>query len=97
MTGLHKAWTDEELNQLAKLYNENVPQIMIAEQLGKTHVAVKNMLRKKRKEWGLQYRDVRTMMKNKGDARVDTAFDKQWKGGVPFGHWAITKAWSKSA
>ena len=86
------SWKQEEIDKLVELRNSGVSMPKIAEELGKTHSSVKMYVQRNGKALGL-----RPASDFKARAKSQTrAFDKEWYGSVPFGHWLITKPWRQS-
>ena len=93
-------WTQADIDELVSLYLEGVPLEELAERIGKSYPSTKAKLTTLRKSGvDLPYRDqkliqaTRRKTMNLGEKRV-TAFDLEYQGAVPFGHWSITKPWS---
>jgi len=87
------AWEQEDIDKLVELRNSGVSMPKIAEELGKTHSSVKMYVQRNGKALGLRPAlDFKPRAKSQ-----NTAFDKEWYGTVPFGHWLITKPWRKVA
>jgi len=86
------AWEQKDIDKLVELRNSGVSMPKIAEELGKTHNAVKMYVQRNGKALGL-----RPALDFKKPAKAQCrGFDKQWQGSVPFGHWTITKPWRRS-
>ena len=63
----------------------------IANKLNKKRSAVAQYAHRNREKLGLGHRQVVVQAKR----NQPVPFEKQWYGSVPFGHWTITKAWSR--
>ena len=86
-----KNWDAKDIETLVELRNSGVPMRKIAEQIGKTHNAVKMYVQRHGKDLGL-----RSAIEFKSRAKSQCPeFDRKWYGAVPFGHWTITKPWKK--
>jgi len=92
-------WTQEALDKLVELYLEGVPLEELAQRIGASYPSTKakiTMLRKSGMD--LPYRDQKLIQStrrntmNLGEKKL-TAFDREYQGAVPFGHWSITKPW----
>jgi hypothetical protein len=96
--GNNKQWPVDITERMVELYLEGKPNIVIADEIGKSVASVKAMMSKVRKERGLPHRDVKQIVANRGiQKQRPSEFDKAWQGHVPFGHWSITKPWRKRA
>ena len=94
-------WTPEDIQELVKLYLDGVPLEDLAAQVGKSYASTKAKITSLRKSgWDLPYRDQKLIQAKRrktmesGERKV-TAFDREYQGAVPFGHWMITKPWRK--
>jgi hypothetical protein len=93
------SWTQEQLDELVKLYREGLTFETISLQLGMSHASTKakvTFLRQKGVD--LPYRDKQKVAEKRkktmeSGKKKSTAFDREYRGAVPFGHWLITKAW----
>ena len=93
------SWTQEQLDELVKLYLEGLTFEKISLQLGMSHASTKakiTFLRQKGVD--LPYRDRQSIAETisktmKSGKKQSTAFDREYRGSVPFGHWIITKPW----
>jgi len=105
MAGL-KIWTQEETEELIKLYIEGVHLEKLAEDMGKSYCSVKARLTYLRKQGvDIPLRDQRVVQRERRSkesregntvyAKRLSDFEKQWYGRVPRGHWTITKPWKK--
>lgn len=92
-------WTKEEIETTVKMYKEHKTNFEIGIAIGKTQDAVKTKLSKLRKQFDLPTRDQSLLRKgSKADLPMGmSAFDRDWQGSVPFGHWLITKPWRKAS
>jgi len=99
-----KTWTQEQTDELVKLYLDYERVEDIAEIMGKTYCAVKGRLTYLRKNGvDLPLRDQRVSQNRRRSdesragntvyAKRLNEFEQQWYGRVPFGHWTITKPW----
>ena len=94
-------WTQEQLDELVKLYCEGLTFEKISLQLGMSHASTKakvTFLRQKGVD--LPYRDKQSIAEKrsktmKSGKKKSTAFDREYQGAVPLGHWIITKPWKK--
>ena len=87
-----ESWSEEDLKKLRSMVARGETSVTIAEAVGRTPSTVRQYIRNNAKKLNLVLPKLRGRgFKNMGD------FDRQWYGSVPFGHWTITKAWSKSA
>ena len=94
-----KAWSKDDDAKLVELFHEGQFIEDIAQQLGRTRKGVEGYLRRNRGRLGLDLRDKVEFMK-RGQGIVYKGrkpFEQEWLGCVPFGHWMITKPWTKSA
>jgi hypothetical protein len=97
--GYNVPWTEEEIETTIRMYKDHKTNFEIGSVIGKTPDAVKTKLGKLRKQFNLPPRDQSLLRKGtKADVPQGmTAFDRDWKGSVPFGHWTITKSWKKAS
>lgn len=87
----HSSWKQEDIDTLVELRNSGKSMKYISDVLGKTHNSVKMYVQRNGKALGLRpARDFKARAKSQ-----NPAFDKEWYGCVPFGHWLITKPWRK--
>ena len=95
-------WTKEDIDELLKLYLEGVPLEELAAEIGKSYASTKAKITSLRKGgMDIPYRDQKLIQSQRRKTmstgrKKQTAFDKEYQGAVPFGHWAITKQWGKS-
>jgi hypothetical protein len=94
-------WTQEDIDNLVKLYLEGIPLEALAERVGKSYGATKAKITVLRKSGvDLPYRDQKLIQStrrktlNLGEKKK-SPFDREYQGAVPFGHWMITKPWRK--
>ena len=91
-------WTQEEIDNLVKLYLEGIPLEDLAAEVGKSYCSTKAKLTTLRQNGvNLPYRDQKVSQARRratetGEKKI-TAFDREYQGVVPFGHWTITKPW----
>tara|TARA_R100000353_G_scaffold2620_1_gene3954 strand:+ start:226 stop:567 length:342 start_codon:yes stop_codon:yes gene_type:complete len=93
------SWTQEQLDELIKLYLEGLTFEKISLKLGMSHASTKakvTFLRQKGVD--LPYRDKQSIAEKrsktmKSGKKKSTAFDREYRGAVPLGHWLITKPW----
>jgi len=101
-----KTWSQEETDELIKLYMDGMKLEDLAEAIGKSYCSTKARLTYLRsKGVDLPLRDQRVCQSRRraeegrdGDSGYEkrmSDFDKAWYGRVPFGHWMITKPWKK--
>lgn len=81
-------WNSEREARLIELWEQDVTAEKIGKELGVTKRSVQRHVAKYRDRLGLQPRFGKFT-----PGRPPVEFDKQWRGSVPFGHWAITKPW----
>ena len=92
-------WPQEKVDELIRLYLEEVPLKEMAERMNITYGATKAMLTALRhRGYDIPLRDQKRAQQRRRQTllsgeRVVTAFDKEYQGPVPFGHWMITKPW----
>lgn len=79
-------WTKEEVNVLVQMRSQNYSRAEIAVALGKKEKTLNNFLAKNASKLGLKMQQ-----------REPAISDKEWNGGIPFGHWMITKSWRRDA
>ena len=84
-----KKYSDDDISTLIEMWKDGYTASVIAEELDKSTQSVRQFLYRNRQRYGFEKRQ-------SGNPFVQTAFDKQWYGAVPFGHWTITKPWSKA-
>lgn len=96
----HQAlWTDEENEILVEMWNNGNYVHEICTALDKTESSVRNYIQRNR-EWlclerrPANFRKLHDTFKLHG-AEYMKAFDKQWRGAVPYRHWTITQKWSQ--
>ena len=97
--GYNVPWTKEEIETTVKMYKEHKTNSEIGVAIGKTQDAVKTKLGKLRKQFDLAPRNQSLLRKgSKADLpKGMSAFDRDWHGSVPCGHWMITKPWRKAS
>lgn len=91
-------WTDEENQILTRMWNNGDYVHEICDALNKTKAAVRNYVQRNRDWLGLEprpanFRKIHATFKLHG-AEYMKAFNKQWRGPVPYKHWTITQKWS---
>lgn len=85
-----EAWSDEDIKTLRTMVSKGETSVRIAEAVGRTPSTVRQYVRNNARKLELKLPPIRGRgLKNCAD------FDRRWYGAVPFGHWAITKPWSK--
>lgn len=96
-------WTQEDIEKLVKLYLDGVPLEELADRVGKSYASTKAKITLLRQSgMHLPYRDQKLIQARRrktmssGDKKL-SAFDKEYQGAVPFGHWMITKPWRKAS
>lgn len=98
MAGL-STWSEEQIDNLLKLYREEVPLKEMAVIIGKSYGSVKGMLTVLRqKGYDVPYRDqkraqARRRARQTNGEKIITKFDIEYQGPVPCKHWMITKPW----
>lgn len=96
-------WSPEDIDELLKLYLDGVPLEDLAAQIGKSYPSTKAKITALRKGgMDIPYRDQKLIQARRrktmaSGERKQTAFDREYYGAVPFGHWMITKPWRKQA
>lgn len=92
-------WTQEDIDNLVKLYLDGVPLEELAERVGKSYASTKAKITSLRKSgMDLPYRDQKLIQSRRrktmaNGEKKQTPFDREYQGAVPFGHWMITKPW----
>lgn len=95
-------WTKEDIDELLKLYLDGVPLEDLAAEIGKSYASTKAKITALRKSgMEIPYRDQKLIQAKRRQTmstgrKKQTAFDKEYQGAVPFGHWSITKPWSRA-
>ena len=84
-------WTDKDIETLQRMWREGYSSYAIADAVNRKPNSVRQYVANNRDLLGLSKR---TRYEVKPYKSV-TEFDKLWYGSVPFGHWSITKSWSK--
>lgn len=87
-------WTEAEEQKLTHLWNNGMSVRLIGIELGKTGASIKMYRQRHGDRLGLITRTALGIRKTE-HANYSDSFEKAWNGCVPFGHWTITKAWSK--
>ena len=96
-----KTWTQKQIDELLKLYKEEVPLKEMAVKINKSYGSVKAMLTVLRQRgYDVPYRDqkraqARRRMRQTDGEKVLTKFEIEYHGSIPLGHWMITKPWKK--
>lgn len=85
-------WNRDREAKLVELWEQDMTAEMIGKELGVTKRSVQRHVAKNRERLGLQARYGKFQ-----PGRPQNTFEKEWYGPVPFGHWALTKPWSKTA
>lgn len=87
-------WDKETIDTVVSMWGDGASAPEIAEVIGKEPVRVRMFISRNRQRYDLERRD------NKGSHVVSkahiAAFEREWYGSVPFGHWTITKPWRAS-
>jgi hypothetical protein len=92
-------WTPEQVTEVVKLYKEGLTFEEISLKIGISHASTKAKITALRKSgMDIPYRDRQDIAQKRIDTiakggRKPSAFDREYQGAVPFGHWLITKAW----
>lgn len=92
-------WSKEKIDDLLKLYKEEVPLKEMAVKLDKSYGSVKGMLTFLRQRgYDVPYRDqkraqARRRMRQTDGEKVLTKFEIEYRGSIPCKHWMITKPW----
>lgn len=87
------SWDKNEIDVLIEMRNSGESMKEIAKTLGRSHNSVKMYVQRHAEKLGLKpYLDFKARAKSQRPE-----FDREWYGPVPFGHWALTKPWRKSA
>lgn len=96
-------WTQEQVDDLIKLYREGLTFEEISLKIGITHASTKAKLTALRQSGvDLPYRDPKVLAKKRLETiakggKPPSEFDREYQGAVPFGHWTITKPWGSHA
>lgn len=95
----NKAWSKDEEQTLVRMFKEGQFLEDIGTTLNRSRRSVEGHLRRHRGRLGLDLRDKSEfMLKAQGHKyKGRKPFEVEWAGSVPFGHWMITKSWSKSS
>lgn len=99
----YNQWPQEKVDQLIKLYLDEIPLKQMATQMGISYGATKAMLTALRhRGYDIPLRDQKRAQARRratleSGQRVVTDFDIEYHGKIPCGHWAITKPWKKVA
>jgi len=92
-------WTQEQIDELVKLYKEGLTFEEISLKIGISHASTKAKVTSLRKRgMDIPYRDRQDIAQKRIDTiakggKKPSAFDREYQGAVPFGHWTITKLW----
>ena len=86
-----QSWKQEDIKTLVEMWRNGDSIADIANKLNKKRSAVAQYAHRNRAKLGLGHRQIVVRAKRK----QKQPFEQQWSGSVPFGHWTITKAWSK--
>lgn len=87
----NKTWSDKDVATLCKLWREGVTTKNIAIAVNRNPETVRQYVYNHKKRLGLIGRS----QEETNVYRAETEFDREYRGPVPFGHWAITKPWRK--
>ena len=83
-------WNEQDLLTLRRMLADKKTSVEIGEAVNRNPTTVRQFIRNNAEKLSL---DVPMIQ---GRYRYNPKeFDKQWYGCVPFGHWTITKPWSK--
>ena len=83
-------WNEQDLMTLRRMLASGKTSVEIGEAVNRNSTTVRQFIRNNAEKLELDVPMIR------GRYRYNPkSFEKQWLGSVPFGHWAITKAWSK--
>ena len=100
--GFAPQWEKADIERMVALYLEGTTNRDMATALNRSVPQVKGMMSKIRKKRGLPFREQehinaarKKTIEMGGLAAFPTPLDKAWQGCVPFGHWMITKRWSR--
>ena len=83
------SYTKKDIKTMQKMWAEGKTAVEIGEALRKTEYSVRQFMHRNREKYGFE-------KKQPGRPFCRAKFEKQWYGGVPFGHWSITKPWGKT-
>lgn len=87
-----ETWNEQDLMTLRRMLADKKTSVEIGEAVNRNPTTVRQFIRNNAEKLSL---DVPMIQ---GRYRYNPKeFDKQWYGAVPFGHWALTKLWSKVA
>lgn len=84
-----RPWSDKDIATLCKLWKQGVTTKNIAIEVNRKPEAVRQYVYLNKKKLGLTGRSQQETQ----IFRVETEFDREYRGAVPFGHWSITKPW----
>lgn len=90
---MSSAWTEQERSTFSEMWNSGMTRYEISQELGKSPNAIKMYVQRHRDELELEKRKT---LGGRGKT-TNREFDRKWHGTVPFGHWTITKSWSKAS
>lgn len=96
-------WTQEQIDELVKLYKEGLTFEEISLRIGISHASTKAKITSLRQRgMDIPYRDKQSIAEKRmktlaNGGRKPSAFDREYQGAVPFGHWLITKPWGKAS
>jgi len=83
-----KQYTEQDVKTLVRMWHDGYTASEIGNTISKSIASVRQFAHRNRKKLNLEIREG-------GKPISKTTFDKEWLGSVPFGHWTITKPWSK--
>lgn len=86
-----QSWTQKEIKTLVDMWSNGDTISDIANKLKKKRSAIAQYAHRNREKLALERRMPIVQAKRKHKQ----PFEQQWLGSVPFGHWTITKSWSK--
>ena len=85
-----KQYQDKDIKILIQMWGDGYTATEIGDALGKSMQSVRQFIHRNREKYDLE-------KKEGGRPMPRSAFDKQWHGVVPCGHWMITKPWRKAS
>lgn len=84
-------WSEDDIRTLQRMWREGYTSLDIGKAVNRSPSTVRQYVVNNRDNLGLHKR----YAPQKTDYRNQSEFEKLWYGSVPFGHWSITKSWSK--
>ena len=85
-----KKYQDKDTKIVIEMWGNGHSATEIGNAIGKSMQSVRQYIHRNREKYGLE-------KKEGGRPMSISAFEKQWAGSVPFGHWMITKPWRKTS